>query len=263
MSRGVAARTRSDRDGLCAEAARAAGVRVFFYLEDRERTLDSPTDKIMLSLTAFADELEREKARQRTYDAMIRKARAGPRHRRPRASGIATSRFAGADGNVARTADQRDRPKPRSSRRIFRALRRRVRRSNGDRQAAQRGGRTGTAGATGRPRAGRRRSVRAMLHRPLYRGVVRGSARASGTAGASTVRAPGRASEWKLVPGAGAADRRARRRGTRRMRGRRRLARLSAPAKGGRSAVRRSAIPREVSAAGPRAVRRVRGVPSG
>ncbi len=55
----------------------AAGVRVFFYLEDRERTLDSPTDKIMLSLTAFADELERERARQRTYDAMIRKARAG------------------------------------------------------------------------------------------------------------------------------------------------------------------------------------------
>ena len=54
-----------------------AGVRVFFYLEDRERTLDSPTDKIMLSLTAFADELEREKARQRTYDGMLRKAKAG------------------------------------------------------------------------------------------------------------------------------------------------------------------------------------------
>ena len=54
-----------------------AGVRVFFYLEDRERTLESPTDKVMLSLTAFADELEREKARQRTYDAMQRKAKAG------------------------------------------------------------------------------------------------------------------------------------------------------------------------------------------
>jgi hypothetical protein len=39
-----------------------ASVRVFFYLEDRERTLDSPTDKIMLSLTAFADQLERDKA---------------------------------------------------------------------------------------------------------------------------------------------------------------------------------------------------------
>ncbi len=54
-----------------------AHVRVFFYLEDRERTLDSPTDKIMLSLTTFADELERERARQRTHDAMQRKARAG------------------------------------------------------------------------------------------------------------------------------------------------------------------------------------------
>ena len=54
-----------------------AGVRIFFYLEDRERTLDTPTDKVMLSLTAFADELERENARQRTRDAMLRKARAG------------------------------------------------------------------------------------------------------------------------------------------------------------------------------------------
>src|SRR5262245_18433890 len=54
-----------------------AGVRVFFYLEDRKRTLDSPTDKIMLSLSAFAAEREREKARQRTYVAMVRKPRAG------------------------------------------------------------------------------------------------------------------------------------------------------------------------------------------
>jgi len=54
-----------------------AGVRVWLYLEDRERTLDSPTDKLLMSVTAFADELEREKARQRTYDALARKARAG------------------------------------------------------------------------------------------------------------------------------------------------------------------------------------------
>jgi site-specific DNA recombinase len=54
-----------------------AGVRVFYYLEDRERTLESPTDKLMLSVTAFADEMEREKARQRTHDALVRKARAG------------------------------------------------------------------------------------------------------------------------------------------------------------------------------------------
>ena len=54
-----------------------AGVRVLFYLEDRERTLDSALDKMMLSLTGFASEMERERAKQRTYDAMLRKAKAG------------------------------------------------------------------------------------------------------------------------------------------------------------------------------------------
>src|SRR2546428_9002432 len=55
----------------------SAGVRVFFYLDDRERTLDSPIEKAMLSLQTMADEMEREKARQRTYDTMLRKAKAG------------------------------------------------------------------------------------------------------------------------------------------------------------------------------------------
>lgn len=54
-----------------------AGVRVFFYLTDQERTLNTAMDKVMLSLTNFAAEVEREKAQQRVYDAMIRKAKAG------------------------------------------------------------------------------------------------------------------------------------------------------------------------------------------
>ena len=54
-----------------------ANVRVFCYLTDTERTLDSAMDKAMLSLQTMADEMEREKARQRTYDALARKARAG------------------------------------------------------------------------------------------------------------------------------------------------------------------------------------------
>jgi DNA invertase Pin-like site-specific DNA recombinase len=54
-----------------------AGVRVAYYLEDRERTLGTPTDKILLAVSGFADEVERDKARQRTYDAMHRKAGAG------------------------------------------------------------------------------------------------------------------------------------------------------------------------------------------
>ncbi len=53
------------------------GVRVFCYLTDTERRLDSPIEKAMLALQTMADELEREKARQRTADAMLRKASAG------------------------------------------------------------------------------------------------------------------------------------------------------------------------------------------
>ncbi len=54
-----------------------AGVRVFYYLDDRERTLDSPTDKLLLAVSTFADEMERAKAAERVRDALIRKAQAG------------------------------------------------------------------------------------------------------------------------------------------------------------------------------------------
>jgi site-specific DNA recombinase len=52
-----------------------AGVRIFSYLTNQERTLDSATDKMLLALTNFASEFEREKASQRTHDAMLRKAK--------------------------------------------------------------------------------------------------------------------------------------------------------------------------------------------
>ena len=51
-----------------------AGVRVFFYLEDRERTLETPIDKAMFALQAMSDEMERQKASLRVKDAMRRKA---------------------------------------------------------------------------------------------------------------------------------------------------------------------------------------------
>lgn len=54
-----------------------AGVRVFFYLTDQERTLNTAMDKVMLSLTNFAAEMEREKCQQRVYDSLLRKAKAG------------------------------------------------------------------------------------------------------------------------------------------------------------------------------------------
>ena len=54
-----------------------AGVRVFFYLEDRERTLDSATDKVLMAVNAYAGELEREMARQRSRDAARQRATKG------------------------------------------------------------------------------------------------------------------------------------------------------------------------------------------
>jgi DNA invertase Pin-like site-specific DNA recombinase len=54
-----------------------AGVRVFSYLEDREVPLGTMADNTMTFLRAeFAAE-ERREAAERTYDAMVRKARAG------------------------------------------------------------------------------------------------------------------------------------------------------------------------------------------
>jgi len=53
-----------------------AGVEMWAYLDDKRWALDTATDKFMLSVANFTAELEREKASQRTYDAMVRKAKA-------------------------------------------------------------------------------------------------------------------------------------------------------------------------------------------
>ncbi|HWW85261.1 MAG TPA: recombinase family protein, partial [Vicinamibacterales bacterium] len=141
-----------------------AGVRVFFYLEDRERTLDSPTDKIMLSLTAFADELEREKARQRTYDAMVRKARAGH---------VTGGRTFGYD-NVRETAGVKrtiNTGEAAVVRRIFdmatngHGLKTIAWTLNEDRAPSPRA-------QQGRPNGWCASSVREVLYRPLYKGAI-------------------------------------------------------------------------------------------
>jgi hypothetical protein len=44
-----------------------AGIRVFFYLTDAERKLDTPTDKLLMSVTAFADEMERRRSGRGLY----------------------------------------------------------------------------------------------------------------------------------------------------------------------------------------------------
>ena len=147
-----------------------AGVRVFFYLEDRERTLDSPTDKIMLSLTAFADELEREKARQRTYDTMIRKARAG-HVTGGRVFGYDNVEILGADGRRSHVIRRINDAEAAVVRRIFEAcaagdgLTRITKALNEDRVPAPRPQQRRPVGWAGS-------SVREVLLRPLYRGEI-------------------------------------------------------------------------------------------
>ena len=63
--------------GYALKRLSVAGVRVFTYLDDREVQVDTATNKFMLSAGSFGAELEREKARQRITDALLRKARAG------------------------------------------------------------------------------------------------------------------------------------------------------------------------------------------
>lgn len=63
--------------GYACKQLAEAGVRIFSYLEDRELVLDSPTDVFLMSALAFAADVERAKARERTYDALARKVKAG------------------------------------------------------------------------------------------------------------------------------------------------------------------------------------------
>ncbi len=147
-----------------------AGVRVFFYLEDRERTLESPTDKLLLSVTTFADELEREKARQRTADAMRQKAKAGY-VTGGRVFGYDNVEERSQDGkrlHVRRVINEAEAP---VVRRIFeecsrgRGFRRIAHQLNGLGLPAPRPSKGG-------PRGWSPSTVRDVLHRELYRGVI-------------------------------------------------------------------------------------------
>ena len=147
-----------------------AGVRVFFYLEDRERTLDTPTEKVLLSLTTFADELERDKARQRTHDAMLRKARAGH---------VTGGRVFGYDNieilNASGTRSHVELRIHEAEAAVVQEIFERCARGEGLKGIAK--GLNGEGVPTpraqqGRPRGWAPSSVRAVLHRPLYRGEI-------------------------------------------------------------------------------------------
>ena len=154
-----------------------SGVRVFYFMEDRERTLDSPTDKVLLAVNAYAGELEREMARQRSRDAARQRATHGY-VTGGNCFGYRNVRT--ATGHVVREID------PEAAavvRRIFelcrdgKGTRRICQALNADRAPAPRA-------QQGRPNGWVPSSVRAVLYRELYRGEqVWGRARKRNTWG--------------------------------------------------------------------------------
>jgi DNA invertase Pin-like site-specific DNA recombinase len=141
------------------------GVRIFSYLDDREVVLDSSTDKFVLAALNFGAEVEREKGRQRTYDAMLRKARAGH---------VTGGRVFGYDNVRLDTGGVRRVIKDAEAavvRQIFEltssghGITTIARRLNDDRAPSPRA-------QQGRPSGWAPSSVREVLHRELYRGVI-------------------------------------------------------------------------------------------
>jgi DNA invertase Pin-like site-specific DNA recombinase len=161
-----------------------AGVRVFFYLDDRERTLDNAMDKVMLGLTNFASEMERERARQRTHDAMVRKARAGYVTGN-RVYGYTNVEVLAPDGRRAHVRRAIHADEAAVVRRIYElcaaglGLTRIAKTLNTEHVPPPRNQRTGWA-----PTA-----VREILHRPLYRGeIVWGKSQKTVRGGAKALR---------------------------------------------------------------------------
>ena len=155
----------------------------------------------MLSLTAFADELEREKARQRTYDAMRQKAAAGH---------VTGGRVFGYD-NVRRDTGGVVRVINETEAAVVRDIYAQYAQGHGLRQIAHQLNATGAVcprSQQGRPNGWAPSSIRELLHRPLYRGEVVwnrtrkrnrwGQVQQQGRAEAEWLRKP--APELRIVP---------------------------------------------------------------
>jgi DNA invertase Pin-like site-specific DNA recombinase len=147
-----------------------SGVRVYIYLEDRELTVERPTEKFMMSLTAFTDELEREKGRQRTYDAMLRKAKAG-HVTGGRVFGYDNLEILGLDGRRSHVERRINEAEAAIVRQVFQlsaaghGLKAIAKHLNAECAPSPRA-------QLGRSQTWAPSSVREVLHRELYRGVI-------------------------------------------------------------------------------------------
>lgn len=144
-----------------------ASVRIFFYLEDRERTLDNALDKVMLSLSSFAAEMERERAKQRTYDAMLRKAKAG-HVTGGKTYGYDNREILSAEGHRLHVIRVINSDEAAIIRQIFQMFAGGL----GIGRITKRLNEEGTPAPRQSPRGWAPTAVREILHRPLYKGEI-------------------------------------------------------------------------------------------
>jgi site-specific DNA recombinase len=149
---------------MAAKTLNLAGVRVFAYLTDAEIKLDSPIDALIVQVQAFGAAIERQKAGQRTYDALVRKAKSG-HVTGGQCFGYTNVRV---DGHVERRINEAEAA---VIRKIFEwcaaghgqiAISHRLNEEHAIAPRAQQG----------RPMAWASSSVREVLRRPLYRGQI-------------------------------------------------------------------------------------------
>ncbi len=139
-------------------------------MSGNERTLDTAMDKMMLALQAMADETEREKARERTYAAMKRKAMSG-HVTGVRCFGYENIDVCGADGERLYVEQRINETKAAVVRRIFAltaagyGVTRIAKVLNAEEALSPRA-------QQGRPHGWCASSVREVLRRARYRGVL-------------------------------------------------------------------------------------------
>jgi site-specific DNA recombinase len=142
-----------------------AGVRTWCYLDDREAVLGSALDKVMVNLTGFGAELEREKTRARTFDALSRKAKAGHV-----AGGIVYGYVnVRVDGHVERRIHE---PEAAIVRRIFEAYARGIGITTIAAELTRDGAPCPVPRRHDRPPGWSAAAVLPMLNREIYRGVM-------------------------------------------------------------------------------------------
>jgi site-specific DNA recombinase len=141
-----------------------AGVRVFFYLENRECTFDHPLDKLQFSIVQAFDEMERTRASQRSIDKALQLARAGY---------VTGGRVFGYD-NV-RVDSHTERRINETEAAVVRRMFELAAGGMGQKRIAMQLNDDGVAAPRaqqGRPTGWAQSSVHAVLFRPLYRGEI-------------------------------------------------------------------------------------------